>query len=468
VILENKTQQENGEQDEEQDEEQHEETQTDQWREVYDDRTGRTYYYNRRTRESRWILPKNSIVVGRRLQVSSQSDRNQTTCSEYSLRDVTMSEISSNEHRYNNSGCSFDNDFLCFGEETVNRCGESITTRTPPSLHHANILKQDKHSYEKAVQGTPVTWDSPRNFPLVGHDEMNHNKENKLEHSSTNARGRNTRCFYCMYCGTEIVTANAMKQHIHLSCLEYSYVKRVDPQEHYSLQQILNNIWYCDDGSSYIHESNKENHDPSFLQQQQQNKQTKQADIEAYHKNLTQSSGGLATSQIHNNSQQIANFNSSMVSSTTNSSMNDRSFRTHHTDSVFTLSDEEDTVLDINFHRKYLSQSKDKRTNRKGGGNTSSSSSPPPPPSVCSSCAFCGKVFDSGDKLSRHLLNCKERQRSNKKRTPQKKPDCFNVARKHIKRGRQPASSGMMNNSIQSHLLTCNGRHLPGYPPVAN
>lgn len=481
--------------------------QRDQWREVFDDRTGRTYYYNRRTRESRWDLPRNSIVVGRKLQVCSSPNRRQQTSFDYSLRDVSMSEIASIEHA--STGTMSNQDSL-FSFQTM-KSGQHDAMDIS-SCYQPMVMKQrdnpQQQQQEKSVLSsaggiTSPNWhnDTPRSLHDGNSDIQSHSPRNGLNSmkdsiqqelfNEDDAGMKNTRRHYfCMYCGTEVATANAMKQHLHLNCHHYSYMSQEDPEEHSQLQNILNSVWSTTSDTSkydqFVKESDKENHAPHFRQQQCKKIKEQQEDgIISYHQGNNSNHVGLPVATSQGLLDKKLNHNTSMISNTSSSVLlvqNDRSMHSTHTnnESVFTLSDEEDTLLDIDFyqHRKWYDKKNKKRSS--GNNNTSQpspSASSPSAPAVCSSCAFCGKLFRSGDKFSRHLLLCKERQRSNKKRAPSNKnketfakvsaTGTITSSRVTPPQGKTPSSANK-TNSIQSHLLTCSGRHLPGYPPITN
>jgi hypothetical protein len=457
--------------------EQQEESQADQWREVFDDRTGRIYYYNRRTRESRWDLPTNSIVVGRRLQVSSSSNRSQQTSAEYSLRDVSMSEMTSNEYGSTIETMDANQDFCSFQTMTSVQHNDTAQSSSQPILNQCDIIHHQQHKSLSSPSGViSSTWDhgivtQTSHNDGYEHDQIpqdNSTAKKKKQHDFDHHGGiRYVRShFFCMYCGTEVATANAMKQHLHLNCHEYSRMSQEDPEEHALLQSILKGVWstYGHRAHQFVEESDKENQNPHF--DQQYNKNTKQ--YHCHHRQRNTNHLEVPGSSSHK-LEISQNTNSSMIS-TTNSSVNDRSTGQHtrHDESIFTLSDEEDTLLDLDFFQHCKKWTTTRSKNRGNNNN----STPPTSPSICSSCAFCGKLFRSGDKLSRHLLLCKERQRSSKKRAISSKNKevgakvtaATTTTTRVTPQGK--TSSFAMTNSIQSHLLTCSGRRLPGYPPI--
>lgn len=460
-------------QQQEEEEPPHEENiQTDQWREVFDDRTGRTYYYNRRTRESRWDLPSNSIVVGRKLQVCSSSPhrRQQISAAESSLRDVSMSA--------NEQGSSIEiddainQDFFASSEMAS---GQHDTTKW--YFQQPNLLTHRDIQYQPSVSiGSPSpTWENEISRSADDDNPNSHVIANKKQHDFDQGGMKYTmRPFFCMYCGTEVTTANAMKQHLHLSCRSYSFLSQDDPEEHVLLQKVLKEVWCSNtyNHDQFVEESDKENIAPMFQTCKINKKEEQQMDfyhqggnIENVEVSRSKNRGLLERSENINNLTSIISTNSSALN---DQSINNTAYNNNSNESIFTLSDEEDTLLDIDFfqHRKQYGS-----TNSKNRGNNNSLSSSS---STCSTCAFCGKLFHTGDKLSRHLLLCKERQRSSKKRaTRSSKNEVFagkgniTVSRVVPPQGHSPPP-GSVTNSIQSHLLTCSGRRLPGYPPITN
>jgi len=68
----------------------------DEWKEVTDPETGRNYYYNRRTRASKWRLPKGSILVKKssnlNLDRSRSADESQRKIPHHSPADINQEE----------------------------------------------------------------------------------------------------------------------------------------------------------------------------------------------------------------------------------------------------------------------------------------------------------------------------------------------------------------------------------------
>ena len=285
--------------------EQHEEQSndmTDQWREVHDDRTGKTYFYNRRTRESRWSLPSNAILLRRKRQYSERLDNSKVLSS---LREVSMSDITT-ESSFTNNGDAEEPKYV------LDRC---------------RILRESVAKRQ-------------RFFP-----------DSFLNESVS----RPPKSFFCMYCGISVQTPNALKQHLHFQCSAHDLLKEHNQIEHQQLQTILKEKWK----SPWEHDSeegDKENKAP-----------------------INETKGSEENVPFHY------------------SVHCDRTEETY-----LSPSDDEDTIIDDQLRRQC--QMSLKENYFIDGGR------------IQSSCAFCDKTFPSGTKLSQHLLHCKVRQKSSKKR----------------------------------------------------
>jgi hypothetical protein len=113
---------------------------------------------------------------------------------------------------------------------------------------------------------------------------------------------------------------------------------------------------------------------------------------------------------------------------------------------IFSNSDDEETITDRSFHQ---------RSSQNNSYHPTEEEISP----ILSSCPFCNKSFRGGSDLSKHLLRCNARRRSNKKRTMHRSCTKQTVSAQRSKRA---------SDNIQSLLLTDGGRHLPGYPKVGN
>lgn len=261
----------------------------DQWREVLDTRTGKSYFYNRRTRESSWTIPSNGSLIGRKREVHRPEHDSSSKTSTISLHQVSMSGITEDS--------AFEN------------------------LHEFDVFEPSS--------------------------ESNHKKTT----------------LYCMYCG-KTQSIHELKNHLHFHCHRYNTFQKLQQGEHEQLKLALKLVWNHLGGD-------KENNPAQMLVQKIKGSKLLKASNDRFDE-MESMHASMATASLTCNS-----------------------------DDIFSQSDDEDTILDGDIHRQY------KRTFHKGIETEE----------VLSTCAFCSKTFRSGNKLSKHLLLCKKRQASNRKRS---------------------------------------------------
>ena len=301
----------------------------DEWREVHDYRTGKTYFYNRRTRESRWALPCNGLLVGRRRLIGRRLDQDFVSLlCEPLLNEVSMSEITESDfpcsvstfdstHQDDNGACSLKKDTASEPDRKKPPIDDSTNDKNDASLA---CLK----------------------FDILNRNKSDHEKQ--------------TSYLSCMYCGHSLESANAMKNHLYFQCSSYHDFCRGNPLEHKSLQLVLESVWNTKE------KINKENLDPyqepGFDHQIRSSGETR----------------GVLACISRNECKSITTEKKATL------------------DVFQSLSDDEDTVID--FRLKSFSEEV-----------------------TDAACAFCLTQFRSGTYLSRHLLQCKKRQRLFKKKS---------------------------------------------------
>lgn len=292
----------------------------DQWREVHDYRTGKTYFYNRRTRESRWTLPCNGLLVGRRRLLRRRLDQDFVSLCEPLLNEISMSEIT--ESDFQCSVSTFDSSH----QDDNGACSQDLKNDTASEEDRKNPPVDD--SKNNALFACPK-FDDPE---------------------------KQTCYLSCMYCGLSLESANAMKNHLCVQCSSYQDFCRTNPLEHISLQLVLESVWNTKE------KIDKENLDPyqepGFEHQIGSSGETR----------------GVLAYISRNECKSITTEKSATL------------------DVFQSLSDDEDTVID--FRLKSFSEEETE-----------------------AACAFCLTQFRSGTYLSRHLLQCKKRQRLIKKKS---------------------------------------------------
>lgn len=318
----------------------------DQWREVFDDRTGKTYYYNRRTRESRWTLPSNGSLLGKKRQVHRATNLN------INLHQVSMSGITEDSAFQQSL-----HDFGSFDQSAYsNNPDMSACAKSQQDEEETRYIHESCKTLRKLAA---FNSEEKRFFPNdTGEvDDMHAMEDDTFVSKSPLKEEMENSALFCMYCGKSIQTAHEMKNHLHFHCHHYDDYKSCKKFEHEQLKLNLKLVWNNLGGD-------KENEVPNGFQSNRFKE-----DI----LNLQPNESITTTSHICNKSEDI-----------------------------FSISDDEDTVLDGEIQRQYQ-----KSVNEGSEYNQ-----------IVSTCAFCSKTFRSGNKLSKHFLLCKKRNMiSNKKRT---------------------------------------------------
>jgi hypothetical protein len=311
----------------------------DQWREVFDENTGKTYYYNRRTRESSWHLPSNGNLVEKRRYVRNDALNNPQSSS-ISVHEVSMGGMSEDSVAFQQELYDADmSDQNTFSQST----DTSVNTDPQISLNRDQtqntLRRREKFFPDDATQSNTMC--KMKNDDGVAGTPSSHQRRA----GSLRIDDDDGPCLFCMYCGASIDDANAMKKHLHFHCPKYSDYKTHKRTEHERLRLNLKHIWNEIGGD-------KENQPPP-------------------------------------NKCVISACDSYTTRSTCSQSVD-----------IFSTSDDEETILDGAIHKQYQKSFQERSMYSQ----------------VPSTCAFCFKTFRSGNTLSKHLLVCRKRQASNKKR----------------------------------------------------
>lgn len=415
----------------------------DQWRQVQNTQTGKVYYYNRRTRESRWSLPDNAVLLRKKRQIGYEVDGSMDDDERTVVVSLTSPEVSSLTENITlgaekvsttavacqsfkllptESGMSFNSntevveDIL---EKTINpssTCTLSDEKIDPFQLDEESsqlILERCKKLQKSISFDQKRRFFFPDDSDYIEHKTKWETTENPLDkktdpprNGSLKSRRNDTpgTSLHCMFCGVGICTTGdnnrdeivvALKKHLQLKCFSFSKFAVDSTCEHGKVRSALKEVWSTTSCFQACRERLKENTPPTG-------------------RNLKIKTP-LSVKQISNIVEKPDSKNVVEPDS-----------------GIFTLSDDEDTMLTYEPRNQSLSN----RIHRKSDHGRA-----PVHDEVRSSCPFCRKEFQSGSKLSMHLLKCRERQKSSKKR-------------------------GQSSSMLHSRLLTVGGRHLPGHPRV--
>ncbi len=383
------------------------ETTRDQWREVNDDTTGKTYFYNRRTRESRWNLPPDAKLMSKKRKINQKCNAS-IDCS--SLKEVSVSSTDTNQR-----GEDKQNKMLHIQNNTV--AVEKVCNGD------TSIFDEDKKESHVIIEKCRRLRKSPKSeqrrrffFPDVCEESNDEETEKSYEESSIegiqktlfsrNKSGQETYFAYCMFCGLETRDSHILIEHLSADCPTLKMFSKKDEICHLmnnTISRVESMVSSCDDykvNQCAIYDGedgNKEN--------------------------------------IPNVSQEILPSNNLKGTSSSENS---------NKPAIFSNSDDEETIADCSFNCHTIGSGSNRHY-------IEEETSP-----ILSTCPFCTKSFQGGSYLSKHLLRCNARRKSNKKRTMR---NSFSK-----QDGSQRRKKSSVN--IQSHLLTDGGRRLPGYPKV--
>lgn len=171
-----------------------ENAQIDQWRQVFDHQTGKSYYYNRRTRKSSWSLPPNAVLLRKRRNINDDSQ-------DLSISFPKDVSISLDSTRSDNNET--------MNKELWNR--ESSSNHVNGAALDRDFLWEDRNKHDMHVLPVDGNYENER------HEESNSKKKN----------GQNSFLF-CMACGHRSIDATHLTEHMRQSCHSLHHYKYFD------------------------------------------------------------------------------------------------------------------------------------------------------------------------------------------------------------------------------------------------
>jgi len=351
-----------------------------EWRQVTEIHSGKVYFYNRQTRESSWTLPPGAVLTRRKNKRMGKST-NETNESHNLPCEVSMNS-----------------------EDTSN-----VTMHSKVSDSYSNLLQKDHEESQMILERCRKLRNSFKYterrkyfFPDTSR-ESNNEYANDIESSfdkyDTYHLNSSTEHFYCIYCGEKVSGAASMSDHLSNYHYEYKTGEAgVFTLENKALIQIMIKFWSeTKDERNDVHVvDEKENINP--------NTQVKQPTFNDDDKMKLESSRWFGK-DLKDSVDMI---------SATSKMENDPAFKSFESYDTEHSSDEESTIFtkSKSLTQKYHKQSlKNDNVLEHGDSRISETKS---------LCPFCNKSFPSGSNLSSHLLSCKQRQSSNRKRLSNK------------------------------------------------
>lgn len=367
----------------------------DQWREAVDPESGRTYYYNRRTRVSKWRLPTGAVVKKKDSSRGYRQGREQTDCTDNSQVLIPiMSSISQQNPRREESGKKIMHVSLTSDEDKLNISISSshkehqasiesctVNLRSTPNKPSQTQTVQETHSVENEVRLIdPTVIEKPSDIDdmeCAGRAVPAHNDEiNQLSTTNTlpSPRDDTSHSIFCVYCGCKCESVAMLSSHLP-QCTRFTHMQQHGRSTQIDLEIILFRAWsqisYSTDGSSRCDVCSPDQKSSALLQEEK-----------------------VARTSIS----QLCNYNGKSNPATL-------------------LTPTPRINKDVASTKPYYGIERKK-------------------------CPFCNDVFDTGNGFSSHLLVCPVRRRVRKQRRTQKydspTPPVFDPrSRKHVTPGRR-------------------------------
>ncbi len=356
----------------------------DEWREVKDGRTGTSYFYNRRTRESRWHLPRNAILLPKSRTINDHKKRNISNPREVSMSTSEMSHTECSVEKYspeNHIHHRIDH----------NDDATSCTDTLEEDYQSEEMLIERWKKLKKPLKiGHRRRFFFPENVDNNDDEEIDQMMPTKVDKSSS----VNPDNLYCMFCGVKFPFASLMISHIRGSdCQTVLASDQVHDlcgviERTFRLTTPCRKDGVVDDEHDDEHDDDEHNK-PSFTAR-------------------------TRTPQEYEKEKVSTPNNRPTLEETTQELTEDSYSEIIEESIIFTNSDEEDTVADFHLSRSF--QYKEPSLIKALIEDDNTVFVDDIESSVISRCPFCSKAFRNGSNLSKHLLTCNERQRSNRKR----------------------------------------------------
>jgi len=393
----------------------------EEWRDAFDAKTRRTYYYNRRTRETRWKLPANAILVPRKAKKSGHSFTPKADA------DAMLAASLSSSHIPQRNGGSRGSDPNVIGGDTgTDDKDNGKTTDAIPHLTAStnNLTPSQNQIYSPPAvsrelltgrqETTGGVFPNKSGCPSRDHfrptfDSAPYNMKN-LCHP-----------IYCLYCASRCESPGGLADHL-LGCETYMNILAKHPRVQKELEEMMLKTWGIERAPPL--QSGNDSFDARFISNDDG---TSLLDVVASPSIVDRMTPASTTARSSTGKWTPPPSAPRPVTATSADYMyrfNGSDNRSKSLVSPPNYATGEQILENTAEEEEYLSDQDDDSPYK-------------------SECAFCGRSFEN---LSKHLLRCKHRQRTQERRKAMSATP---------RRSSRPPS-------IQSVLS--GGRALPGHP----
>lgn len=227
----------------------------DQWREARDPESGRTYYYNRRTRVSKWRLPSDVIVKKkdsnrRHAEKSGTMIPIPSLIPQYSDRRADSGKkilhvsLSSDEDKLNNTrSSSHEEHQSSIGTRTMNLDLSTSSVLNQSQMVQKMPLLEDKvnpicPTMNEKTRGIDEIEQAGRIKPTQNDSATQLSKANPL----MSPRNSMPNSIFCLYCGCNCESVALLSSHLS-QCTRFTYMQRHQRSTQIDLEIILFRAW---------------------------------------------------------------------------------------------------------------------------------------------------------------------------------------------------------------------------------
>ena len=219
-------------------------TTVDEWRNATDTKSGRTYYYNRRTRETRWKLPTNAIFVPRKEKAKESNEKSSTESSK--AKDVGSTSKQhlqlQAQHETRRGRPTEDRTIDVCAQEPPN---QNNSTSPPGAGRQAissprdDVLFGPATTTRSSVSRSPL----PSNAVVVVSTPAPAMASTSTTSAPSNQRqNANDHPTFCVYCASSCSSIDGLADHL-LECQAYMSMLSKHPRAQRRLEDMLLRTW---------------------------------------------------------------------------------------------------------------------------------------------------------------------------------------------------------------------------------
>jgi len=187
-----------------------------EWRQV-EDTGGRTYYYNRKTRVSKWHLPPGAVVVKRKVSSRSYDSQLLRTPKQPMSRQLNHSRQNDESAIANHSPAKV----------KISRSQHSVATYD---------------DYNENKEGDCDSYSSDGGYSSVAEDESLENRTNRLQIPDIKSPQDPSPALYCVYCGVKCDTTTVLGHHL-TTCKAFEHLQIHGQSTQMEIESLLFKAW---------------------------------------------------------------------------------------------------------------------------------------------------------------------------------------------------------------------------------